>query len=193
MPGEPCLSGRFVLVLAVGATACLALALPARRTAAPSSHVFITELAAANLAGIPDEDGDHVNWIEITNFGEEAATLANWCLTDNFRNPARWRFPNISLAPAQRIIVFASGKDRRDPARPLHTNFKLNDRGEYLALVKPDGQTVAHEFLPKYPRQRGGVSFGLREGLGLDASRAGVPAGAYTYFAQPTPGADERG
>lgn len=183
----------FVLVLAVGATACLALALPARRAAGPSSHVFITELAAANLAGIADEDGDHVNWIELTNFGEEPATLANWYLTDHFRKPTRWRFPDISLAPAQRIIVFASGKDRRNPARPLHTNFKLNDRGEYLALVKPDGQTVAHEFLPKYPRQRGGVSFGLREGLGLGAAHAVVPAGAYTYFAQPTPGMTNTG
>ena len=183
----------FVLLLAVGAIACLAVASRERRAAPPSIHVFITELAASGLADIPDEDGDHVDWIEITNFGDEPAALANWCLTDNFRKPARWRFPNVNLAPGQRLIVFASGKDRRDPTRPLHTNFKLNDRGEYLALVKPDGQTIVHEFLPKYPRQRGAVSFGLREGLQLGDGHSGVPAGAYTYFAQPTPGATNTG
>ena len=183
----------FVLVLALGAIACLVVAARARPNTSPSSHLFITELAASGLADLSDEDGDNVDWIEITNFGDEPAALANWCLTDNFRNPARWRFPNVILAPGQRLIVFASGKDRRDPRRPLHTNFKLNDRGEYLALVKPDGQTIAHEFLPKYPRQRGAVSFGLREGLRLGDGRAGVPAGAYTYFEQPTPGATNTG
>ena len=183
----------FVLVLAIGAIACFAVAARERRDPTPSTHVFITELGATGLANIPDEDGDRVDWIEITNFGAEPVALADWCLTDNFRKPARWRFPDVHLSPGQRLIVFASGKNRRDPARPLHTNFKLNDRGEYLALVKPDGQTIAHEFLPKYPRQRGAVSFGLREGLQLGDDRAGVPAGAYTYFAKPTPGATNAG
>lgn len=183
----------FVLLLALGAIACLAVGARERGSTAPASRVCITELAASGLADMADEDGDQVDWIELTNFGSENVPLANWCLTDNFRNLARWRFPEVSLAPGQRLIVFASGKDRRDSARPLHTNFKLNDRGEYLALVKPDGQTIAHEFLPKYPRQRAAVTFGLREGLRLGDGRGGVPAGSYTYFAQPTPGAANTG
>lgn len=183
----------FALALALGAIACLAVASRAGKVTYPASPVFITELAAAGLATIPDEDGEPADWIEITNFGNEPSSLANWCLTDDFRNPGRWRFPDVDLAPGQRLLVFASGKDRRDPARPLHTNFKLNDRGEYLALVKPDGQTIAHEYLPKFPRQRGAISFGLREHLRLGENRTGVPAGAYTYFDHPTPGSANTG
>ena len=183
----------FALVLVIGAVGCLLLAAWGRGDAPAEFNLFITELAASSLADIPDEDGDRVDWIEITNFGTEPAPLANWCLTDNFHKPSRWRFPAVSLAPGQRILVFASGKDRRDPTRPLHTNFKLNEHGEYLALVKPDGQTVAHEFLPKYPPQHGIVSFGLREGLLLGGTHAVVPAGGYTYFAQPTPGGANTG
>jgi len=178
----------FVLALASGAIACFVVAAHERHEATPSLRVYITELGAAGPADIPDEDGDRVDWIEIANFGAEPAALAGWCLTDDFRKLSRWRFPNVHLPPGQRLVVFASGKNRRDPARPLHTNFKLNDRGEYLALAKPDGQTIAQEFMPKYPRQRGAVSFGLREGLRLGDGVAGVPTGAYTYFAQPTPG-----
>ena len=182
-----------VSALALVAVVGFAVAAGQRRNATPPSAVFITELAASDLSGLPDEDGDHADWIEITNFGNAPAALADWCLTDNFRKPTRWRFPRLTLAPGQRLLVFASGKNRRDPARPLHTNFKLNDRGEYLALVKPDGQTIAQEFLPKYPRQRGAVSFGLREGFQLSDGHAGVPAGAYTYFDHPTPGLPNTG
>ena len=189
----------FVLALALVAAACFALAARERRGAPATTQVFITELAASDLSDVSDssdqsdEAGDHADWIELTNLGSTPTSLAGWYLTDSFRKPTRWQFPEVSLAPAQRLIVFASGKNRRDPARPLHTNFKLNDRGEYLALVKPDGQTIAQEFLPKYPRQRGNVSFGLREGFQLGAGHAGVPSGAYTYFDHPTPGLPNTG
>jgi hypothetical protein len=58
-------------------------------------------------------------------------------------------------------VVFASKKDRRNPGAELHTNFKLDAERGYLALVKPDGATVASEFAPEYPRQVAGASFGL--------------------------------
>ena len=183
----------FGFVLALLALLCLAVATRTRPTGSPPAHVLISELGASGQADIPDEDGDRVDWIELTNYGSEPVSLANWCLTDTFRKPARWRFPDLKLAAGQRLLVFASGKNRRDPNRPLHANFKLNDRGEYLALLKPDGQTVVHEYLPKYPRQRGAVSFGLREDQQLAGDRAGVPAGAYTYFAEPSPGAANHG
>ncbi len=183
----------FALALALGAVGCFLLVGRGQPEVPAEGHVFITELAASGPADLPDEDGDRADWIELANFGAEPVALANWCLTDNFHKPDRWRFPAINLAPAQRIVVFASGKDRRDPRRPLHTNFKLNEHGEYLALVKPDGQTIAHELLPKYPPQRGGVSFGLREGLQLGGAHAVVPAGGYTYFDHPTPGATNIG
>ncbi len=178
----------FVLVLGMGVIVCLVLAAAERHQNGESTRVFITELSASGLASIADDDGDRSDWIEIGNLGSEAVNLAGWCLTDDFRKPARWRFPEINLAPGQRVVVFASGKNRRETGRPLHTNFKLNDRGEYLALLKPDGQTIAHEFLPKYPRQRGVVSYGLREGIVPGDNHVGVPAGGYSFFHQPTPG-----
>ncbi len=56
--------------------------------------------------------------------------------------------------------MFASGNDRRTPGSVLHTNFKLNNDGEYLALVSPDGLTATTEFTPAYARQFRDVSFG---------------------------------
>src|SRR5207253_1992097 len=58
-------------------------------------------------------------------------------------------------------IVFASSKNRRIPGRPLHTNFQLARNGEYLALLYPDGVTVASAYAPNYPIQAPDISYGV--------------------------------
>jgi len=70
-----------------------------------------------------------------------------------------WKFPPGVVLPANDyLIVFASAKNRT--GNPLHTNFKLSVSGGYLALVRPDGRTVASEFAPKYPPQLQDISYG---------------------------------
>ena len=64
------------------------------------------------------------------------------------------------------LVVFASGKDRTNPAAELHTNFKLSADGEYLALVMPDGETIAHEYAPQYPQQlTSDKSYGIEQSV----------------------------
>ncbi len=62
------------------------------------------------------------------------------------------------IGPGGYIVVLASGKDRAVAGSELHTNFKLDGDGEYLALVQPDGATITQEHAPAYPRQRDGFS-----------------------------------
>src|SRR5207249_12302450 len=44
-------------------------------------------------------------------------------------------------------------------------NFSLNASGEYLALVKPDGVSIATEFAPAFPPQYPNISYGLGQDL----------------------------
>jgi len=120
----------------------------------------INEFMASNGSTLLDEDGDSPDWIEIFNPDESAVELEGWHLTDNSSNLQKWTFPAVTLAPNNYLIVFASDKDRRDPASGLHANFKLSASGEYLALVAPDGITVASAFAPDYPQQVADVSYG---------------------------------
>lgn len=126
-----------------------------------ASGVYISEFLAANGAGITDQDGDHSDWIEIRNNSGTTVDLSNWSLTDDDDEPSKWGFPNISLAPGEELLVFASGKDRAVAGSELHTNFQLAAEGEYLALVEPDGFTAASSFAPEYPPQRVDVSYGV--------------------------------
>jgi len=124
------------------------------------AQLEITEFMAINNTTLNDEDGDNSDWIEIHNNGTDTVNLAGWFLTDATNNLAKWQFPATNLAANGYLIAFASEKDRRVPGRPLHTNFKLSGDGEYLALVRPDGASVASEFAPSFPPQVADVSYG---------------------------------
>ena len=122
---------------------------------------IISEFMASNIGGLLDEDGDSSDWIEIYNPTPDDVDLTGWYLTDEAGNLDKWPLPAVSLEPSEFLVVFASDKDRTDPAGNLHTNFKLGADGEYLALVMPDGSTVAHEYAPEFPEQLEGVSYGI--------------------------------
>ncbi len=141
---------------------------------------LITEFMAANTATLADEDGAFSDWIEVHNPGPGPANLAGWFLTDTAANRTKWMFPEVVLAEGGFLVVWASGKNRRDPAGPLHTNFALSASGEYLGLIMPDGTTVASQFAPTYPPQHDDISYGVPMGF-----PAGGEAG---FFPQPSPG-----
>ncbi len=120
----------------------------------------ISEFMASNQNSIRDDDGDRSDWIELRNPGAEPVDLGGWFLTDSAANKSKWTFPAVTLPGGGYLLVWASSKDRRDPAAPLHTNFNLSAGGEYLALIRPDGQTAAAEFAPAYPPQFPDISYG---------------------------------
>ncbi|MHC4586662.1 MAG: CotH kinase family protein [Planctomycetota bacterium] len=122
--------------------------------------IRINEFMAVNNNGLDDEDRDESDWIEIYNAGMNPVNLEGWYLTDDVNDLRQWAFPEVILDPDAYLVVFASGKNRRDPLGVLHTNFRLRGSGEYLGLVRPDGETVAWEFFPEYPKQAPDISYG---------------------------------
>ncbi len=141
------------------AIALYGLAQPAAQASQP---FIISEFLAQNGGGLTDADGDTPDWIEIANVSTTQVNLGGWHLTDTAANLVKWTFPETNLNPGQTLVVFASNKDRAIPGGELHTNFELDESGEFLALVEPDGTTVAHSFAPTYPPQKLNVSYGIR-------------------------------
>ncbi len=148
--------------------------------AAMAGNVRITEFMAGNTKTTRDEDGDFSDWLEIYNYGDQALDLGSWYLTDNAANLAKWRFPaGVTLPADTYLLIWASSKNRTNPAAPLHTNFKLNkSAGAFLGLVYSDGATVISAFATS-PQQLDDVSYGRDR---LDPAIVG-------YFTNATPGA----
>ncbi len=153
--------------------------LEARQVLAAS--LVISEFLAANDNGIVDEDGDSSDWIELYNGGADAVDLAGYHLTDDATLLNKWAFPSVNLESGGYLVVFASDKDRAVAGSQLHTNFKLNDNGEYLGLIAPD-LAVVDDYDPTFPNQRSDVSYGqlisetVLVGAGT-AARTLIPSG----------------
>ena len=139
------------------------------------AELRINEFLAVNNRGLADGDGETSDWIEIYNTGAAAVPLGGWSLTDDPGVPDKWLFPDIALGPRKYLVVFASGKDRADASEP-HTNFRLNNGGEYLGLFRTGEAKAVSEFSPVYPRQQRDISYGLGTG------------GKREYFDKPMPG-----
>lgn len=125
--------------------------------------VIISEFMAYNVRTLADEDGDFSDWIEIHNPTTNTVNLAGYFLTDDPERFTKWAFPSVTLAPQGYLVVFASGKNRTSNPAKLHTNFQLDGAGDFLALVKPDGVTLADVYAPAFPNQRNDVSYGVSQ------------------------------
>ena len=156
------------------AIACLILA-----TGRAGAQVRIAEFVARNSSGLTDVDGANSDWIELENTGAGAVNLSGWHLTNQAAVPMLWTLPAVTLPAGGRLVVFASGKNRVNPAAELHTNFTLNGDGDYLALFQPGGVVVASQFAPAYPVQRADFSFGVARNVTEDRPITPTSAGKW--------------
>ena len=166
------IQGVFCLLLELG----VVLAVCAAKQA---DHIIINEVLAKNRSRWQDEDGDSSDWIELYNPTNRHISLEGYSLTDDPADLRRWKFPAVTLAPELHLLVWASGKDRRE-GHKLHTNFKLNRDGEALYLVNPLGKVVDSL---TFGAQRTNVSYG----------RHTNPFADWQYFPNPSPGKPNQG
>lgn len=141
------------------------------------NSVYISEFLAENRHILKDNERNYSGWIELYNNGSDVVNLSGWFLSDTPTNLAKWRFPEVGILPGGYLVVFASGKNSTDDLAHLHTNFRLDKDGGYLALSGP-ATNVISDFGPSYPKQSPDVSYGRVRG----------EPEACGYFIEPTPG-----
>lgn len=145
-----------------------------------------------NLFTVIGGEPVYEDWIELHNLTDETVSLDGWYLTDSANNLTRWQFPaGYSIGPRGYFVVYASKKEAEKYGYPfaddlgkLHTNFALSQEGEYLAIVRPDGQWIEYAY-ETYPKQRGLVSYGIgsngligyQTGVTFEAANTGIYEG----------------
>lgn len=166
----------------------LALALALTAISSHAQVPQINEFLSVNTKGIQDEDGSYQGWIEVYNPNlANPLSLNGYQLTDG---TSVWIFPSVQVMPDARLLVWASGKDKRVITAPLHTNFTIPAAGGTLSLQNSSG-TVVSSFI-SYPAQTADVSWGRDlSDVNLTSSAATATVGTRTqtgFYTKPTPG-----
>ncbi len=100
---------------------------------AQETYPRINEVMSLNVSTIQDSDGDTPDWIEIFNSSEKTIQMRNYFLSDDSKEPQKWKFPNLELPAKEYLVIFASGKyDLNTTKYSTHTNFKINSNGEKI-------------------------------------------------------------
>ncbi len=137
--------------------------------------LVINEFLANNNYVNMDNVGEYDDWLEIYNTTSEDISLAGMYLTDKPDNLTKWEIPTEagSLTGGDFILIWC---DENESQEGLHTNFKINTSGEFLALVASDGVSVIDS-----------LTFGPQS---ADISYGRNPDGGDTWqlFEIPTPG-----
>jgi len=72
----------------------------------------IGETCTGNISIIQDEDGSYEDWFELRNLGMVPNNISGYGLSDDINIPLKWVCPNVTMAPNERQLVFASGKNK---------------------------------------------------------------------------------
>ena len=105
--------------------------------------LVINEVCPDPKIGIPDQDGEIVDWIELRNNGDQPIHLGNYYLSDKENKPLKWRFPESAVIPAGGYyLIFCSGKDTLQQNGIPHSNFSISAEMETLVLSDTYGRMV---------------------------------------------------
>ena len=113
------------------------------------SPLYISEVMMANRERLPDPDGDHYDWVELHNPSDAEINLSGYGLSNDSKNPGKWRFPaGSSIQAGQRLILYATGVSTARQKTAAHASipyvdFQLDNlTGEILTLWTKDDQLV---------------------------------------------------
>ena len=101
----------------------------------------ITEIMADNSSAFPDENGNFPDWMELTNLSETPYNLNGLALS-NRPDRARFIFPDITLQPDERLVVFCDNTNQNEAGKPLHAKFKISSITASIYLFDNTGYVI---------------------------------------------------
>ena len=136
--------------------------------------VVINEVLVQNRFTHFDEDEHSSDWLEIYNGGARTVDLEGYGLSDDSKDPHKWVFPKVVLPGGEFLLIWCSGKNRREADKSLHTNFRLGRLGQTILVSAPDGELLDALVLTPQTEDR---SYG----------RSPNGSGDFCYYLRPTP------
>lgn len=132
----------------------------ANAAAGLGSGLRITELMADNASAFPDENGNFPDWMELANLTQEPISL-NGLTLSNRPDRTRFIFPDITLQPDERIVVYADNTNQNEAGKPLHAKFKISSITASIYLFDSNGYVL--DKVENTPTLNANESYALQE------------------------------
>ena len=109
--------------------------------------LYLSEIMSDNASALPDENGAFGDWLEVWNSSDHPISMKNIGLS-NRSDKIQFLFPEMTLEPDGRVIVFCDKVNRDDPAGTLHAKCKLSSLGVNVYLFDQNGVAIDHAEVP---------------------------------------------
>ena len=153
----------------------LMIIVPNMNTDINIGKLIINEVMLVNNSTIMDKDGKYNDYIELYNGNDYDVNLYGYYLTDNMKETRKWTFPDATIKAHDYMVIFASGKNIKD--NELHTNFKLDSKGETIALSNNNAKVISKVYVKET----------------LKDTSYGFNGSKYVYYYNGTPGKKNTG
>ena len=122
------------------------LIVPSMNTDINVGKLIINEVMLVNNSTIMDKFGNYSDYIELYNGNDYDINLYGYYLTDSMKDTKKWIFPDVTIKEGDYLIIYASGKDTFEDGE-LHTNFKLDTKGETVALSNSSAKVISKVYV----------------------------------------------
>ncbi|SMO78950.1 CotH kinase family protein [Gracilimonas mengyeensis] len=137
-----------------------------------NGQVVINELVSSNQEGLPDEDGDFPDWIELYNAGDEPVDLTGFGISDDPEDPFQWEFPETELAAGGYYLLFASDKNHEGFTAYWETVVR---QGDSIRYHSPSSLLTPEWVQPDFNDSAWGEgTYGIGYGDGDDATETNI-------------------
>ncbi len=99
------------------------------------AQIRINEILSSNLSGIVDEDNEYTDWIELYNSSENSTDIKGYKISEDPYALSGWEFPSVEIKPKSYLLVFASGKNRKDISYKYNTLIDEGDLWKYSIIT----------------------------------------------------------
>lgn len=112
----------------------------------PPSSIVINEVMPVNNVTAADQDGEYDDWIELYNLSSTSVNLSGYYLSDNKKEPGKWKFPQGTTIGANGYLIVWADNDTTEVG--LHANFKLSSGGEDALISNPEKSIIDKTTFP---------------------------------------------
>ncbi len=96
-----------------------------------AQNVFINELMVLNVSSHQDEDGDYNGWFELYNASDFPIDLSGYTISSSNTAPSEWTIDEGLLNPKGYLVIFNSGKDRKQQISHWEAVISRGDEWKY--------------------------------------------------------------